>query len=139
MVGSAVNLANVMQQLADQLDTITGLRVHAHPPDKITPPAAVVDYPDTYTYDETYARGMDHMEVNVVLLVAKTPARNARAALAKFCDGSGVASVKAVLEAGTYTAMHTVRVTKAVFDIVGFAGVEYLAATFTIDVTGQGA
>lgn len=134
-----MNLATVMQELANRLDTITGLRVHAHPPDKITPPAAVVTYPDTYTYDQTYARGMDRLELPVVVLVGKVSARASRDDLARFCAGSGAASVKAVLESGTYTAFHTVRVTQAVFDVVSIGAVEYLAATFTVDITGTGA
>jgi hypothetical protein len=79
------------------------------------------------------------MELPVVVLVGKVSARASRDDLARFCDGSGADSVKAVLEAGSYTALDTVRVTKAEFDIIAMAGVEYLAATFTIDVTGQGA
>lgn len=134
-----MNLADVMQALADRLDTIAGLRVHGHPPDKVTPPAAIVTYPDTYTYDETYGRGMDRIELPVVVVVGKVSARSSRDDLARFVDGSGVASVKAVLESGTYTAFDTVRVTQAVFDIVTIAGVDYLAATLTVDITGQGA
>jgi hypothetical protein len=139
MVGRAVNLADVMDDLATQLDTIAGLRVHAHPPGKITPPAAVVTYPETYDFDQTYARGMDRLELPVVVLVGKVSARASRDDLARFCDGSGADSVKAVLEAGTYTAFDTVRVTKAEFDIIAIASVEYLAATFTVDITGSGA
>jgi hypothetical protein len=134
-----MNLDDVMQALADRLDTITGLRVHAHPPDKITPPAAVVTYPDRVDYDQTYARGMDRLELPVVVLVGKVSARASRDDLARFVDGSGAASVKAVIESGTYTAFDTVRVTEAVFDIVSMAGVEYLSATFTCDITGSGA
>lgn len=134
-----MNLANVMQELAERLDTIAGLRVHGHPPDKISTPAAVVTYPDTYNYDETYARGMDRLELPVVVLVGKVHLLSARNTIGAYADGAGAKSVKAVLEAGTYTQFDTVRVTGVTFDIVEVAGVEYLGATFTVDITGQGA
>lgn len=134
-----MNLADVMDEIAARLDTIAGLRVHGHPPDKITPPAAVVTYPDTYNYDQTYARGMDRLDLPVVVLVGKVSARASRDDLARFADGSGAASVKAVLEAGTYTAFDTVRVTGAEFDVIAMAGVEYLGATFRLDIAGEGA
>ncbi len=136
-----MNLAEVMQELADRLDTIAGLRVHAYPPDKITPPAAVVTYPDGIDYDSAYARGADRLTVPVVLLVGRVSARASRADIARFADGSGTASVKAVLEAAApaYTKFDSVRVVRAVFNVIAVAGTEYLAATFTLDVFGKGA
>jgi len=134
-----MNLADVMQAVADRLDTITGLRCFGYPADKITPPAAVVTYPESYDYDSTYNRGMDRMELPVVVLVGKTSDRATRANLARYADGSGAASVKAIVESGTYTAFDTVRVVRVVFDVVTIAGSAYLAATFTLDITGSGA
>jgi len=132
-------VADVMQALADELDTIAGLRVYGHPPEEIHPPAAVVSYPDSITFDQTYARGMDRMEIPVVLLVKKVSARVARDDLTRFMDGTGTASVKTVLEAGTYTEFDTIRVMTATVDIVEVAGIDYLAVTFTVDITGSGA
>lgn len=134
-----MNLASVMQELATQLDTITGLRVHGYPADSISAPAAVVTYPDAYSYDATYARGMDRLDIPVVVLVGKVSDRASRDKIGAYADGSGAKSVKAVVEAGTYTAFGTARVTQVEFDIVAIAGVEYLAATFTVDIAGQGA
>lgn len=132
-------VADVMQALADRLDTIAGLRVYAHPPEAINPPAAVVSYPDSIDYDQTYGRGMDRMQVPVVVLVKKLSARVARDDLTRFVDGTGPASVKAVLESGTYTAFHTIRVSTATVDVVEVAGIDYLAVTFMADITGSGA
>jgi len=138
-----MNLAAVMQEIADQLDTITGLRVHAFPPDKITPPAAITTYPESLDYDSTYGRGSDRLTLPVILVVGKVSARASRADIARFADGSGTASVKTVLESGPggsgYTTFDSVRVMRAVFDVVTIAGVEYLAATFTLDIIGKGA
>jgi hypothetical protein len=74
-----VDLADVMQAVSDRLDTIAGLRCFAHPPGTVTPPAAVVSYPDKYTFDETYGRGMDRITLPVVVWSAgKVSDRSAR-------------------------------------------------------------
>lgn len=133
-----MNLASVMDQIATRLTTITGLRVFAWPPGTVTPPAAVVGYPSGYTYDETYGRGMDRLNIPVVIVVGRATERTARDALGAFVDGSGASSVKAVLEAGTYTAFHTVRVQSVEFDIYQLGAVDYLAAIFDLDIAGSG-
>ena len=48
-------------------------------------------------------------------------------------------SVKAVLEAGTYTAFDSLRVTDCEFEVITVAGVQYLAARFNVDIIGTGA
>lgn len=133
-----MNLANVMDDISNRLDTIAGLRCFAYPPDMVQPPAAVVTYPDTYTFDETYGRGMDRMSLPVVLVVGKVSDRASRDELGAYCNGTGAASVKAVLESGTYTAFHEVRVEGIEFDVVTIAGTDYMAATFTLDIAGSG-
>ena len=135
-----MNLGAVMQEIADRIDTITGLRVHAYPPNSVVPPAAIVSYPDTYNYDETYGRGMDRIEeLPVVLLVGKVSDRASRDKITQYVNGSGAASVKAVVESGTYTEFDTVRVARVTFDVIAIAAVEYLGATFVLDIAGQGA
>jgi len=131
-------LADVMDEVATRLDTITGLRVSAHPPDEIQPPAAVVTYPDTYDFDSTYARGTDALELPVAILVGKVSTRSARDQLSAYVSGSGASSIKAVLESGTYTAFDTIHVAKVAFDVIQVGAVEYLAATFTLNITGAG-
>lgn len=94
-----MDVGTVMQQVADRLDTITDLRVHAHPMKKVTAPAAMVAYPSTYDYDGTYGRGMDTMTLNVVVWVGGLDDRSVRDKISTYLAGSGSASVKAVLEA----------------------------------------
>lgn len=134
-----MDLADVMDAIGDRLDTITGLRVHRYPPGSVSPPAAVVSYPDEITFDETYGRGMDRLSLPVVLVVGKASDRAARNKLGAYVNGSGASSVKAVLESGTYSAFHTVRVASADFDVVSIGDVPYLAAMFNLDITGSGA
>lgn len=134
-----MDLAEVMDALAARIDTITGLRVHAHPPGRVTPPAAVVSYPEDGAYDETYGRGMDRMTVPVLLVVGKASDRAARDQLGAYVDGSGARSIKQVVEAGTYTAFGTAVVRWPEFDVMSIGGTDYLAAIFPIEITGSGA
>ena len=132
-------LSDVMDQLATQLDTITGLRVSAYPPDNVQVPVAVVGFPESIQFDLTFGRGVDHIEFPVFVLVGKVWDRTTRDEIAAYCSGSGAKSVKAVLAAGTYTAMSSVRVSSATLETVSVAGTEYLAAIFVVDVFGTGA
>lgn len=133
-----MDLAAVMDQLSARLDTIAGLRCFAYPPPTLTPPAAVVSYPETYEFDATYGRGMDRMKLPVVVVVGRPSERTTRDRLGAYCDGSGASSVKAVLESGTYTAFDTVRVETIDFDVVSIASIDYMAGLFTLDIAGSG-
>jgi hypothetical protein len=134
-----MNLADVMDQVGTQLDTIAGLRVHPFPPDRLSPPSAWLGYPEDYEFDKTYGRGMDRINnLPVVVAVAKVSDRKARDLIGVYVNGSGAKSVKAVLEAGTYTAFHTIRVASVNFDILTVGGDDYLAALFLVDIAGQG-
>lgn len=134
-----MNLGQVMDDLGAALATIDKLRVFPYWADKVTPPAAVVTWPDPLTYDATMIRGADQAELDVLVLVGKVNARSARDALAKYADGSGEHSVKTAVESHQATAYDTARVARAEFGVITVAGVEYLAATFTIEITGRGA
>ncbi|HMG43942.1 MAG TPA: hypothetical protein VK611_21595 [Acidimicrobiales bacterium] len=94
-----MNLADVMDDVAARIDTIPGLRVSAFPPDQVQVPAAVVTYPEAYTFDETYGRGMDRLTLPVVVMVGKVSDRKSRDQLAAYMDGSGPQSLKAAIEA----------------------------------------
>ena len=133
-----MDLAAVMDQVGDQLDGIAGLRVFRYPPDHLVPPAAIVSYPDTLTFDENYRRGADRLTLPVVLVVGRVSDRASRDRLAGYCRGSGSGSVKAVIEAGSYTACDSVRVVQIEFDAVAIAAVDYIAAMFDLDVIGRG-
>ena len=91
------------------------------------------------TFDQTYGRGMDRLTLPVLVLVGKVTARTSRDKLVPYVSGSGTKSIKAVVEAGTYTSCDTVRVVKAEFDVIRVGGVDYAAAQFDLDITGSGA
>ena len=133
-----MNLADVMDEIAERLKVIDGLRTFGWPPGTIVPPAAIVYFPDEYTYDETYGRGMDRMTLPVTVAVSKADLRSARDRLAQYVDGSGDSSFKAVLESGTYTAFDAVRVMGAEIGEATIGGTEYYGATFDLDIVGSG-
>jgi len=133
-----MDLGLVMDEVAGRLATISGLRVFAYPPPTLAPPAAIVSYPESLTFDATYGRGMDRMRLPVVAVVGKPSDRSTRDHLAAYCNGSGPQSIKAALEVGLYTSFDTLRVESIDFDVVGIAGVDYMAAILTLDITGQG-
>jgi hypothetical protein len=134
-----MNLGDVMDELGAALDTIDGLRVHAYGADRIIPPAAVVAWPEELNYDVAMQRGGDQAEIPVVVLAGRADARSARDVLARYCDGAGARSVKAAVDGHTAAAYDSARVMRVEFAPATFAGVEYLAATFYIDVIGKGA
>jgi len=133
-----VDLAAVMDEMGTALETIDGLRVFPYSADRITPPAAIVAWPDEIDYDQTMSRGSDSLVLPVWVVVGKVDARSARDALAAYLAGSGASSVKAALDGGTYTACDSVRVAKAHVEMVTIAAVDYLAGIFDVEVTGRG-
>lgn len=132
----AADTTAIMAGIAEQLDTITGLRVYAYPPDSIAVPAAVVAFPDTVEYDTTMARGADRVVVPVHVLVGKVSDRASSPALTTYMAGEGLGSVKTAIEADKTLSgeAQTTRVTEAAVSVIALAGVDYLAATFQVEV-----
>lgn len=134
-----MNLADVMDDLGAACEQIDGLRVYPYWADTLTPPAAVVVWPDPMTYDETMARGGDRAEMRLYVIAGRVDARSARDTLARYVDGSGTHSIKQAVESYTATAYDTARVMRAEFENIIVGRVEYLSALFYIDVMGKGA
>jgi hypothetical protein len=88
-------------------------------------------------YDEVAGRGADRAVIPVTVLVGKVSDRAARDQLAQFVSGTGAMSVKAAIEGGTGDlggVAHTVRVMEARIEIVTIQAVEYLGASFDVEV-----
>jgi hypothetical protein len=135
-----MDLEDVSEEIRAALDTITDLRVPDWGVERISPPAAIVALPDRINFDETYGRGKDKYEdLAVVVLVAKPEARVSRKTIAAYVDGSGVKSVKQVLEGYAWTTCESVHVAWCELDASAtYAGTPYLAAIFHIDIFGKG-
>lgn len=134
-----MNVSDVADQIGTRLESISGLRVYVGPPRSISVPAAVIAMPENIAFDATYGRGADRATWPILVLVGQPSDRTAMERLGAYCDGSGTASIKAVLESGdSYTAFHTIRVTKVDFDVVNWQGTDFAAALFEVDVFGSG-
>lgn len=133
-----MNVAEVMDELGSALGTIPGLRVLPYWADSITPPSAIVGFPDPLTFDSTYARGMDQQTFPVHVCVGNADARTSRDVVAKYANGSGEYSVKAAIDGHEPTAYDSARVDRAEFGVITVGGTDYLTATFYVDVIGTG-
>lgn len=133
-----MNLAAVMAELSQRLETVKGLRVFGYQADSVSPPAAIVGLPTGIAYDETHGRGADSMAIPVFLMVGAVDARSSHRDLAQYADGSGVFSIKRVLEAGNSSSFDSVRVASVDFTTYTIAAGVYLGAEFTVNIFGQG-
>jgi len=133
----ALDLNAVMDAIGTRLVGVTGLRVYDFAADAINPPAAVVALPEMVEYDVVAGRGADRAVIPVTVLVGKVSDRAARDQLAQYVSGTGAQSVKTAIEGGTGDlggVAHTVRVTEARIDVVTIQAVDYLGASFDVEV-----
>lgn len=128
----------VMDELGDAVDSIAGLRVDRYPPEAITPPVAIIAYPDAIDYDATYGRGMDRITAAVVVVVGRVSARASKKQLTAYMNGSGSKSIKAAIGDHTPTSYDVARVVSAETDVFEMAGGDYISAVFEVDVVGSG-
>lgn len=133
-----MKISGVMDELGSALESIAGLRVSPYWADRITPPAAVVAWPDPLTYDEAYDRGSDRASFLVFVMVGRVDSRSARDQLSEYADGAGPKSVKQAIDGWAATAYDVATVQRVEFGSIAVAGTDYLAATFTIDIVGPG-
>lgn len=129
----------VMDEVAEVLTTITGLRVLAYPPPTLVPPAGYVSYPQDITYDETYGRGQDQFtDLPIVLVTGKATDRSARDKVTTWAAGSGPLSVKRLMEEHAWVACDDLTINTCEFDVETIGGVPYLVALFKATVVGSG-
>lgn len=135
-----MNLSDVMTEIGNKLETITGLRVFDYPPNSINPPTGVVTYPETIEYHATYgAPGAVGMRaLGVVLVAGKADSKAARDTVSAWSKTTGNGSVKQALESASYTTLDDLTVTTCEFDVMTIGAVDYMAAIFRIDIIGQG-
>lgn len=135
-----MRLNAVMDEAAAAAKQITGLReVFPYPPGSLTGPSGYVSYPQSVDFDEAYQRGEDRItDLPIVLVVGKATDRAARDTVAAWASGDGPQSVKAAMEAWSWTSCDDLTVTSCEFDVEMIAGVPYLAAIFKATAVGAG-
>jgi len=135
--------SELREGLAVQLRTIPApLTVHAAVPDRIVTPAAIVtpgfEGEPTIRFDSTMARGSDDFLFTVTLLVQYSDDVSAQDEMDAYLDGSGVRSVKAVIEAdmslGGIASFARVREARN-YGPMTYNDVRYLGVDFGIEIT----
>lgn len=136
-----MRLADVMDDIAARLKSIPGFRtVWEYPAGSVSPPAAVVSYPESYNPHSTYSRGLEEFTaLPVVVVVGKADERSSRDALSEFVTGPGANDVVTALERSGYTAFDVLAVSSVDFDVVRIGDTDYIAALFNCDIVGSGA
>lgn len=132
-----LDLNAVMDAIGARLLGVTGLRVYDYAADAASPPAAIVALPEMVEYDVVGGRAADRVVIPVTVLVGRVSDRAARDQLALYVSGTGASSVKTAIESGDPPlggAAHTVRVTDARIDVVTIQAVDYLGASFNVEV-----
>ena len=129
-----MRLADVLDDLETALESVTGLRVFTYWPDSVAPPAALLGWPVSGTYDQTMARGLDRMSVPVTVVVSRADARTARSAVSEYIDGDR--PIKDALEDYSSNSWDVLHVSAWEIDVVTIGGIDYLAALFTLTIYG---
>lgn len=139
-----MNLGDVMDELGTAVGTIVVdddgnlLRQFPYWAPAVKPPCVVVGWPDI-DYHGAMARGMNILtDVPVIVLVGAVDAKASRDTMVEFLEGTGARSVQQTLEAHEGQAYDVATVTRAEVGTMRVAGTELLAATFFVDIVGQG-
>lgn len=137
-----VIVADVMDDIAERLDTISGLRVlpYDDDADDIQLPAGLISLSPKIDYSKTYGpTGMVKQDFIITILVSLVDSQIRRKEIAPYGDSvnTGGKSVKAVLESGTYTAFDVIFVHTGMYTILTIAENTYKAFIAQGYVTGR--
>ncbi len=134
-----MKLQDVMDEIGAVLRRLDGVEVFAFLPNDAPMPAAMVGFPGEVTYDRAMGRGMDQIQLPVVVLVGSMDEESTRNAVCEFIDGDGPRAVKAVLEQHEGETFGRLIVRSANVQPWPNGGVTAMAAIFVIDIYGRGA
>lgn len=139
-----MDVGAVMDEIAEKTRAAASLtgRTFAYPVAVVQPPAAIVAYPSDAEFDKTYGRGVDTMAGALVVVVGPVADRQTRDRAARYLNGSGSESIKALVDGdeggNAYASCDSVTVTGWETDTHTIAGTEHLALVFALDITGPG-
>jgi hypothetical protein len=133
-----MNLTAVMAEVAVAGRTVSGLAVYEwEEPGRF--PAGVVGLPDGLKPNANYGRGLSMIsDLPFMVLVGKPHLRTAYKALSDYTQDTGSKSVTSALQNYAWTTVDHCTVTLIDFDVYSIKGVDYLAATFHLDLAGKG-
>lgn len=130
-----MRLTDICMELAEALSLIDGLRTYPYPPDTVNVPCAVVSYPESLDFNQTYgAMGYDMATIPIMVLVSRVGDRGASKEIEAYSSRKGERSVKEALETYTYLETDHVHVSGVSYDVYSVNEIDYLAATFLVQV-----
>ena len=135
-----MSITGIRQGLATNLATISGLRTSYYITDNPTPPIAIVA-PPSIKYDQSFGRGLDEYNFQVIVLVTRADERIGQDLIDSYCAPVGAGSIKAAIESDRTLGglVADLRVT----DMTGVSpttladGQVYLSATWAVMVFAQ--
>ena len=130
-----MSIQEIRTGLADNLATISGLRVSIDIPDNPTPPQAVIAI-ETVGFDNAFGQGLTQYSFTVSLIASRVSERNAQRKLDDYTS-NGAQSVKLAIESDKTLGgkAYDVRVTEMTnIGTVILGEVIYLAADFAVIV-----
>lgn len=132
-----MNLSNVRTGLKDRLSTVAGIRAYDTVPDAINTPAAIVTV-ESMTYDRAFGRGLDELELTLVVVTGSISERTAQNKLDSYLS-NGTSSMKAAIESDKSLGGNAsdARVESAQnYGSYTYNGITYLGVSFTVRVFG---
>lgn len=91
------SLSELREGIAENLATITGLRVSSFVPDNPNPPMAIVT-PQNIEYHKAFKNGFSTYNFVVSVFVTRVSERTAQASLDAYCAPTGASSIKSAIE-----------------------------------------
>lgn len=137
----AATIRAVLEGIEARLQTIEGLRVTAHVPDKVNIPAAFVGVPPIPQYHGTFRMGRFMIEPTVTVLTSAAYARTGQLALADYADPAGPLSIRAAIEADKTLGGAVDDCIVASFEplgVVRVGDIDYTAGQFTLRAIATG-
>lgn len=128
--------AEITEAIAS-VDRLRG-RAYHYSVRKLTPPAFLIDLPEEMNPHGAYRGGLSTWKVPFSVVVGSHQQESSEIELAEFTDEEGPRSVIRAVEDRQYTACSSVMVAQVQPVVMTFAGVQYLGALFSSDVTGKG-
>lgn len=131
-------LSQVRADLAERLETITGLYVYPYVPEQIEWPAVVVGMPERVEYTLTYGPTGLTWHIPLRLYAARFDAETAQETIDQYVAATGSQSIRTALEDGTSTlssSWHYVKVVEC-RDFGGYriADVDYIGCELLVEV-----
>ena len=134
-----MDIPDLMDDAAEALKRIGSLqgRAFPYPVDNAVPPCGIVPFP-TVDYDLAKGRGLDQLDIDLVILVAKSFDRTSRDLAAQYLNGDDSYSVKAAVEGHKWTACDLAHVSRGAVQPYRLADFNYWAVVFPTRFFGSG-